>query len=46
MDKKFGKYEKKRAWVGISIRLDDNEDQENDDEDAEDDANDVNIDDL
>jgi hypothetical protein len=45
MDKKFGKYTKKNAWLGISIRLD--ETMDGDDESAEDDdTNDVDVDDL
>lgn len=37
MDKKYGKYEKKRAWLGISIRVDENVEEEDDaDEDPQD----------
>jgi len=47
MDKKFGKYEKKRAWLGISIRLDDTVDGEDDDDiEDDDDENDIDVEDL
>jgi P4 family phage/plasmid primase-like protien len=45
MDKKFGKYEKKRAWIGISIRIDDTVEGDEADSENEDD-NDVDVDDL
>jgi phage/plasmid-associated DNA primase len=44
MDKKFGKYEKKHAWVGISIRIEDT--AESNEEDEDDNTNDVDVNDL
>jgi P4 family phage/plasmid primase-like protien len=47
MDKKFGKYEKKRAWEGISIRIDEYVSQDEvDDCEEEEDANDIEVDEL
>jgi P4 family phage/plasmid primase-like protien len=47
MDKKFGKYEKKRAWVGISIRVDDNTDEyDEDSNDDNTDGNDIDVNEL
>jgi hypothetical protein len=46
MDKKFGKYEKKRAWVGISIRLDETMDQDDSVDNSEEEDNDVDVNEL
>ena len=44
MDKKFGKYEKKRAWLGISIRVDENAEEDEDENDT--DPQDIDVNDL
>jgi hypothetical protein len=46
MDKRFGKFEKKRAWVGVSIRIDENTDFGDSDNDSDDAANDIDVNDL